>query len=365
MKRALIVALGLSFAGTLCTAAAAEEKVLRLYNWADYFAPDTLAGFTRETGIRGVYDVMDSSETLEAKLMAGHSGYDLVFPGDTVAERLARAGALQKLDKSRLEHLAEVSAGLDRLHTQYRNSVDYTVPYTWGTIGLTYNAAEIRKRLPEAKTDSLDLLFKPELAAHFADCGISMIDSPDEVLTVVLNYLGRDPRSARPEDLDAALALLRGIQPYIRKFQSQPVTQLVNGDVCLSLGYSGDVTAAQRAADEAGKPLRFEYRLPREGTSVWMDNMAIPADARHPEYAYALINYLMRPQVMAAITNATGYPTSNAKATPMVDARMRDDPDIYIDEATYARLVTGRDIPQRDMRARMRAWTTFKTNTGR
>ncbi|MGH8435508.1 MAG: extracellular solute-binding protein, partial [Pseudomonas sp.] len=180
-------------------------------------------------------------------------------------------------------------------------------------------------------------------------------------LAVVLNYLGREPRSARAEDLEAAAQLLKGIKPYIRKFQSQPVTQLVNGDICLSLGYSGDMTQAQRAADAAGKKTEFQYRIPREGTTVWMDTMAIPVDAKHPEYAYAFINFVMRPENMAAISNFTGYPTSSAKARPNVDADMRNNPDIYVDDATYERLIPGKDIPQRDMRARMRAWTTFKT----
>lgn len=352
----LVLALGLGLGS-----AHAEEKLLRLYNWADYFAPDTLEAFTRETGIRVIYDVMDSSETLEAKMMSGHSGYDLIFPGDTVAERLMRAGALQPLDPARLEHLDEIEPGLKTLQTRYPYSRHATVPYTWGTIGLTYNQAQVEARLPGAPVNSLDMLFKPELAARFADCGISLIDSPDEVLAVVLNYLGHDPRSARPEDLAEAVALLKGIKPYIRKFQSQPVTQLVNGDICLSLGYSGDMTQAQRSADEAGKAVRFQYRVPREGTTVWMDTMAIPADAVHPEYAYALINFLMRPERMAAISNATGYPTSSAAARPLVAEDMRNNPDIYVDAATYQRLIPGKDIPQRDMRARMRAWTTFKT----
>ncbi len=360
IKKLLIVSLGLGL-GCAQLSAQAEEKVLRLYNWADYFAPDTISDFTRETGIQVIYDVMDSSETLEAKMMSGNSGYDLIFPGDTVAERLMRAGALQKLDKSKLEHLDDVEPGLRTLQTRYPYSRHATVPYTWGTIGITYNQEMIDKRLAGAPVNSLDLIFKPELAAKFADCGISMIDSPDEVLAVVLNYLGHAPRSARPNELADAVALLKGIKPYIRKFQSQPVTQLVNGDICLSLGYSGDMTQAQRTADEALKPTHFQYRIPQEGTTVWMDTMAIPADARHPEYAYALINFIMRPENMAAISNATGYPTSSAKARPMVAADMRNNPDIYVDEATYARLIPGKDIPQRDMRARMRAWTTFKT----
>ena len=360
MKRHVLAAMALA----ICASQAqAEQPVLRLYNWADYFAEDTLKQFTAETGIQVMYDVMDGSEVLEAKLMSGRSGYDLVFPGDTVAERLMRAGSLQPLDHSRLEALDDIEPGLRQLHARYPKASQATVPYTWGTIGLTVNADKVRQRMPDAPLDNLDLLFKPALAAKFADCGISVIDSPDEVLAVVLNYLGRDPRSAKREDLAAASDVLLKLRPYIRKFQSHPVTDLVNGNLCLSLGYSGDMTQAQRAADAAGKAVTFGYHIPREGTTVWMDTMAIPVDAQHPEYAYAFINFVMRPQNMAAITNFTGYPTANAKARPAVDASMRDNPDIYPQAATFDRLIAGKDIPQADMRARMRVWTKFKTAT--
>lgn len=272
-----------------------------------------------------------------------------------------RAGSLQPLDTSKLTALDDIEPGLQKLRAHYLYSNKATVPYTWGTIGLTYNAEQIKQRMPDAPVNSLDMLFKPELAAKFADCGISLIDSPDEVLAVALNYLGREPRSAKPQDLAAASELLLTLRPYIRKFQSQPVSDLVNENVCLSLGYSGDMTQAQRAAVAAGKNTTFQYHIAREGTTVWMDTMAIPVDAKHPEYAYAFINFVMRPENMAAISNFTGYPTSNAKARPSVDPVMRNNPDIYPDAATYERLIPGMDIPQADMRARMRAWTKFKT----
>lgn len=361
-RKQWLCTLGLALSAIL-SSVQAQEKTLKLYNWADYFAEDTLARFTAETGIKVIYDIMDGSETLEARMMAGGSGYDLIFPGDTVGVRLMRAGSLQPLDTSKLTALDDIEPGLQKLRRQYADSNKATVPYTWGTIGLTYNAEQINQRLPDAPVKSLDLLFKPELAARFADCGISLIDSPDEVLAVVLNYLGRDPRSAKPQDLAAASELLLKLRPYIRKFQSQPVTDLVNGDVCLSLGYSGDMTQAQRAADAAGRKTTFQYHIPREGTTVWMDTMAIPVDAEHPEYAYAFINFVMRPENMAAISNFTGYPTANAKARPSVDPLMRNNPQIYPDEATFERLIPGKDISQADMRARMRAWTKFKTAT--
>ena len=363
-KKLLFPGLALAFSLACSMTHAAEQKTLKLFNWADYFAEDTIKNFTAETGIVVIYDVMDSSETLEAKMMTGNSGYDLIFPGDTVAERLMRAGSIQKLDKTQLTEMANIDPGLLELRQRYPKSSAATVPYTWGTIGFTYNADEISKRLPNAPVNSLDLLFKPENAGKLANCGISMIDSPDEVLAVVLNYLGHPPRSADPKHLAEAEKLLVSIKPYIKKFQSQPVTDLVNGDLCLSLGYSGDMTQANwaaEAAEAAGKPAAFQFRLPKEGTTVWMDTMAIPVDAAHPEYAYAFINFIMRPQNMADITNFTGYPTSNELAKPMVAEAMRDNPDIYPPKAVYATLITGEDIAQKAMRARMRAWTNFKT----
>mgnify|MGYP003542446322 FL=1 len=243
-KKLLFPGLALAFSLACSMTQAAEQKTLKLFNWADYFAEDTIKNFTAETGIVVIYDVMDSSETLEAKMMTGNSGYDLIFPGDTVAERLMRAGSIQKLDKTQLTEMANIDPGLLELRQRYPKSSAATVPYTWGTIGFTYNADEISKRLPNAPVNSLDLLFKPENAGKLANCGISMIDSPDEVLAVVLNYLGHPPRSADPKHLAEAEKLLVSIKPYIKKFQSQPVTDLVNGDLCLSLGYSDDMTQA-------------------------------------------------------------------------------------------------------------------------
>jgi len=309
------------------------------------------------------YDAMDSSETLEAKMMSGNSGYDLIFPGDTIAERLMRAGSLQTLDKSKLTALADIEPGLQKMHDAYPNAKDATVPYTWGSIGLTFNEEMINTRMANAPVNSLDMLFKPELAAKFADCGIAMLDSPDEVLSVVLNYLGRPPRSGEPADLQAAEDTLMKLRPHIRKFQSTPHTELVNVELCLALGYSGSMIQAQWAADEAHKPVTFGYRIPKEGSTLWMDTMAIPADAKNTENAYAFINFVMRPENMAAITNYTGYPTANAKAKSLVAPAMTSNPDIYIDDAVYARLITGADIPQKTMRARMRTWTKFKTGT--
>ena len=340
----------------------AQEKVVNLYSWADYVAPQTLQRFERETGYKVRYDTFDTTEVLETKLLTGGSGYDVVVPSATVLARALKANALQPLDPQAMPGYSNLDKDLLAKLAEADPGNRHAVPYTWGTLGLGVNVEAVRQRLGDVPLDSLDLLFKPELAAKFADCGISIIDSPDEVLAVVLHYLGRDPHSGKAEDLDAALALLKGIKPHIRKFQSQPVTQLVNGDLCLSLGYSGDMTQARRAAAEAGKRSDFEYRLPKEGSTIWMDTMAIPVDAPHPDYAYAFINFVMRPANMAAITNSTGYPTASAKARSMVDAPMTANPDIYLDEASYGRLIPGQDLAQSQMRARMRAWTRFKSS---
>jgi putrescine transport system substrate-binding protein len=263
IKKLLSGALGLAL-GCALPALHAEEKNLRLYNWADYFAEDTLAKFTAETGINVIYDVMDGSETLEAKMLAGGSGYDLIFPGDTVAERLMRAGSLQPLDTSKLTALDDIEPGLQKLRREYEHSSQATVPYTWGTVGLTYNAEQIKQRMPDAPVNSLDMLFKPELAAKFADCGISLIDSPDEMLAVALNYLGRDPRSSKPEDLAAASELLMKMRPYIRKFQSQPVSDLVNRQpVCvarLQRGYDSGATGCRCRRQENYVPVSHSAR---------------------------------------------------------------------------------------------------------
>jgi putrescine transport system substrate-binding protein len=257
-----------------------------------------------------IYDVMDGSETLEAKLMSGRSGYDLVFPGDTVAERLMRAGSLQPLDRSQLTALDDIEPGLRKLQPIPQGQPGHRALHL-GHHRPDHNAEKIRQRMPDAPLDSLDLLFKPELAAKFADCGISMIDSPDEVLAVVLNYLGREPRSAKPRTWPPPASCSRAAPVY-------PQVPVATGD---RAGQPVPVAGLQRRRDPGPAHRRsrrqaidFQYRVPREGTTVWMDTMAIPADAKHPEYAYRFINFVMRPENMAAISNFTGYPTASAKA---------------------------------------------------
>lgn len=342
--------------------AQAEQEALRLYNWADYFAEDTLKRFTAETGIPVIYDVMDGSEVLEAKLMSGRSGYDLVFPGDTVAERLMRAGSLQALDRKQLTALDDIEPGLRQLHDRYPKASQATVPYTWGTIGLTMDAKKIRERMPDAPLDSLDLLFKPEYASRLKDCGIAMPDSPQEVIGLTLNYLGKDPYSQDKADLNAAQALLQQLQPSISYVANgRQINDLANGSVCLALTYNGDAAMAADQARRAGKPFELVYRIPREGTLVWQDNLVIPKDAPHPEAARAFITFMLRPDSVAALTNTLFFANANQAATPLVDAAIRNDPDIYPPAEVRQRLFADRSMALSDLRQRNRLWTTFRS----
>ncbi|MEG0249025.1 MAG: extracellular solute-binding protein, partial [Pseudomonas sp.] len=274
----------------------AEENVLNLYSWSDYVAPETLQRFEKETGYKVRYDTFDTTEVLETKLLTGRSGYDVVVPSSSLLARALTAGALQpvqaqampgyaNLDKDLLAKLAEVDPGNQ-----------YAVPYTWGTLGLGLNLEAVRKRVGDAPLDSLDLLFKPEYASKLKDCGIAMPDSPQEVIGVALNYLGKDPYSRDKNDLAAAQALLKQLQPSITYVANgRQISDLANGSVCLALTYNGDAAMAADQARRAGKPYEVAYRIPREGTLIWQDNLVIPTDAPHPEAARAFIAFILRP----------------------------------------------------------------------
>ncbi|NEV60981.1 extracellular solute-binding protein [Thiorhodococcus minor] len=289
----------------LSTAIQAAEEV-HVYNWSDYFAEDTLASFQERTGIRPVLDVYDANEVLEAKLFAGSSGYDLIFPtARPFAARHIKAGLYQPLDKSKLP-------GLDKLDPEIMASlaaVDpgnrYLVPYMWGTSGLGVNPAKIQAALgTDADLSTWALIFDPDKAAKLASCGIALLDDPTEVFSAALVYLGKDPNSLDKADLDAAAELIRAIYPHIRYFHSsQYITDLANGDFCVAQGYSGDVLQAQERAEEADKGIEVAYRIPREGAALWTDVMAIPKDAPNSEAAHALIAYLLDPQVIAEVSD--------------------------------------------------------------
>ncbi|PKQ41953.1 spermidine/putrescine ABC transporter substrate-binding protein PotF [Pseudomonas sp. YY-1] len=344
----------------IATPLMAEPKQLNLYNWADYVAPQALARFQAETGIRVKYDTFDSTDVLESKLMTGGSGYDVVFPASSGLSRAIQAKALQpvgalknasNLDPELLAKLASVDPGNQ-----------YGVPYTWGTVGLAINKQAVEQRLPGVALDSLDLLFKPEYASKLKDCGISVLDSPQEVIAITLNYLGKPPYSAKAADLDAASALLAALQPNLRYIgNARQIDDLAKGETCLALTYTGDAGMAAARAAEAGQPFEVLYRIPREGTLIWFDTMAIPADAPHPGNARAFIDFMLQPEAIAELTNELFFANANHAATPLLDEAVSGDPDIYPPEAVRERLFAEEVLSLREQRQRTRLWTAFRS----
>jgi putrescine transport system substrate-binding protein len=341
---------------------AQEEQVLNLFNWSDYRATDTLDNFTKETGIKVVESNYDSNEMLEGKLVAGSSGYDIVVPSGFFLQHQIPVGLYQKLDKSKLPNLANMDPAIMKATEAFDPGNQYAVDYMWGTTALGYNPDLIKARMPDAPVDSWDLLFKPENAAKFADCGITVLDAPAEVVAIALNYLGLDPNSEKPEDLKKAEDLLTSIKPYIRKFDSSGyIDDLANGDACLSIGYSGDVYIAKSRAADAKKGVNVNYVIPKEGTIEWFDMLAIPADAPHPENALKFINYIMEPKATADISNNVFYANGNKAAFDLTDKAITSDPNIYPPADVAAKLVPLQAHGEAFTRDLTRTWTRIKT----
>lgn len=353
--------------GLLCLSACTEESAgpeLRVYNWSDYIAPDTTARFETETGIRVIYDVFDSNEVLEAKLLSGASGYDIVVPTSDFMGRQIIAGVFQPLDRERLPNYRHLDPELMELVASFDPGNRFGVPYLWGTTGIGYNVEKLRAALgDEAPVDSLDLLFKPEYASELADCGIAILDSPTEVFSSVLKYLGLDPNSRDPGDYEIrAKEVLDGIRPYVRYFHSsQYINDLANGDICLAFGWSGDILQARDRADEAGNDVKIAFSTPREGSLMWFDMLAIPAGSQSVEYAHRFIDFLMRPDVIAEITGYVKYANANATSTALLPEKITSDPGIYPPRALRERLYTGKVTPPRIDRVMTRVWTAVKT----
>ena len=347
-------------------APAAEEKILNIYNWSDYIAPDTVAKFEAETGIKVNYDVYDSNEVLEAKLLAGKSGYDLVVPSASpFLARQIKAKVYRKLDKTKLKNYDNLDKQILTNQAVADPGNLYGVPYLWGTTGFGYNVAKIKAALGDsAPLDSMAMIFDPEIAKKLAPCGISVLDSALDVFPAALAYIGRDPTSKSPADLEAAVAVLGKIRPYIKKFHSsQYINDLANGDLCISLGYSGDIVQARTRAAEAKNGIEIAYTIPKEGAHLSTDMMAIPASAKHPDNAHLFIDFILRPEVIAAITNAVGYPNPNALATDMIDEDIRNDPSVYPPDAVRAKFFVDKPASAEYERARTRAWTKLKSGS--
>jgi putrescine transport system substrate-binding protein len=343
-------------------APAAEEKVLNVYNWSDYIDPAVIEDFQKETGIEVRYDVFDSNEVLETKLLAGNSGYDVVVPSAYFLERQIKAGVFRKLDKSLLPNLANLDPELQAQVALHDPGNEHSVIYMWGTTVIGYDAAKIAALMPDAPTDSWRLVFDPAVIAKFKDCGVSILDDPTDMVATALLWLGKDPNSQSEEDLKAAEEALLAIRPYIRTIHSsQYIEDLANGEICLAVGYSGDMLQARDRAEEAGTGADVRFSIPKEGALMWFDTLAIPADARHPLNAHAFINYLLRPDVAAANANFVNYATANTAAMPMLNEALRDDPGIFPPPEVKARLRPNLAKSAEFTRLLNRAWTRFTT----
>jgi putrescine transport system substrate-binding protein len=339
-----------------------EEKLLNVYNWNDYIDPTVLEGFTRETGIKVNYDVFDSNEVLETKVLTGRTGYDVVVPSASFLERQIQAGAFQKLDKSRLPNLKNLDPEITRRVAQHDPDNAHAVNYLWGTSGVGYNVAKIQERMADAPVDSFAMFYDPKVVSKFADCGVTMLDAPSEVLGTVLIWLGREANSEKPEDLAAAEKVLLAIRPYVRYVNSSKyIADLANGEVCLSLGWSGDVLQARDRAREAGKGVEIRYAIPREGAVMFFDMLAIPADAERPKNAHLFIDYLLRPEIAARNSSFVNYANSNAASWPLVSESVRNDRSVYPADEVKAKLVPDLAETPRFTRQLTRTWTRFKT----
>ena len=348
--------------GGMVTGAQAEDRVVNVFNWSDYIEPSILEDFTKETGIKVVYDVFDSNEILETKLLAGASGYDIVVPTASFLSRQIQAGVFQKLDKSKLPNLVNTWDMVNERIAIYDPGNEYAIDYMWGTTGIGYNKGKIKERLGVDKIDSWDVVFKPENLAKLADCGVYMLDSPTDIMPAALNYLKLNPDSHAKEDLDKAQELMLSIRPSIKKFHSSEyINALANGDICLAVGFSGDVFIAQTRAVEAKQGVEIDYVVPKEGALMWFDVMAIPADAKNVAEAHEFLNYLLRPEVIAKASNFISYANGNKASIPLISKDITGNPAIYPDEATLAKLYTISPWAPKEQRLLTRAWTTIVT----
>ena len=306
--------------------ASAEE--VRVYNWSDYIDEELLAKFQEETDIKLIYDVFDSNDVLETKMLAGQSGYDVVVPSGTFLQRQIQAGAFQKLDAGKLPNSKNLWDVIQNRTANYDPGNAYSINYMWGTTGLGVNVAKVKEALgDDAPIDSLDLVFKPENMEKLAACGVHFLDASDEMIPAALAYLGLDPDSHEPDDIAKAEAVYAGVRPYIQKFHSSEyINSLANGDICVAFGWSGDILQARDRADEAENGVEIAYNSPKEGALMWFDQMAIPADAPNPEGAHKFLNFILNAENMAAASNYVYYANGNLASQPLLEKDVIEDP---------------------------------------
>jgi putrescine transport system substrate-binding protein len=360
MIRAALTTIALSLA--LLTGASGEERTVNVYNWSDYIDPKVLEDFTKETGIKVIYDTYDNNEIVETKLLAGKSGYDIVVPSGPFLQRLITAGVFQKLDKSKLPNLQHMWPEVMRRLQVFDPGSQYAVNYMWGTTGIGLNTRKVQERLGQGALNTWDIVMRPEFIAKLKDCGVQMLDAPEDIFPNVLNYLGLNPDSKRNEDLTRAGDALFRIRGSIQKFHSSEyINALANGDICMAVGYSGDVLQARKRAEEAKNAIEITYVIPREGALMWFDSFAIPADAKNVAEAHEFINYMMRPEAAAANTNFVSYASGNLAAKKFINREILENPGIYPDDATFKRLFTNTAYDERSQRTVTRLWTRVKT----
>jgi putrescine transport system substrate-binding protein len=338
------------------------EKVVNVYNWSDYIEPTVLDAFTKETGVKVNYEVMDSNELLETKLVAGRTGYDVVVPSASFLARQIKSGIYMKLDRSKLPNLKNLDPEITKRLEVFDPGNEHAVNYMWGTSGVAYNEEAIKAAMPNAPVDSFAMFWDPKVVSKFAKCGVSVLDAPSEVVGTVLIYLGRDANSEKPEDLAAAEKVLVSVRPYIRLINSSKyIEDLANGEICLALGWSGDTLQAKSRAEEAQKPFTIKYNIPKEGAVMFFDNMAVPADASHVKNAHLFIDYMLRADVAAKNSNFISFANSNAASWPMITPEVKNNPGIFPTPEMMPKLVP--DLPETAefTRTLTRTWTRFRT----
>lgn len=340
----------------------AQAATVHIYNWSDYIGETTLEDFRSATGIQPVYDVFDSNETLEGKLLAGRTGYDVVVPSNHFLGKQIKAGVFQALDRAQLPNWKYLDPALLRRLEANDPGNRYAVPYLWGTNGIGYNVEKVKAVLGVDSIDSWAVLFEPGNIEKLSRCGVAFLDSADEMIPAMLNYLGLDPNSRNPDDYAKAEARLLAVRPYVRYFHSSKyISDLANGNICVAAGYSGDIFQAADRAEEAGKGVEIAYAIPKEGANLWFDMLAIPADAKNPEQAHAFINYLLDPGVIAGISDHVGYANPNTGAGELMDPEVRQDPSVYPPREVLDRLYVSAELPPTVQRLMTRSWTRVKS----
>jgi putrescine transport system substrate-binding protein len=354
-----------AFLGVAAVAAAggvAEEKRLFIYNWTDFIGPRTVAEFEKQSGIKVTYDVYDSEETMDARLLAGSSGYDVVIASTEYFGREIKAGVYVPLDRTRLPNWKNLDPRILAIQTIHDPGNAHSVPYMHAINGFAYNVDMIRARMPKAPVDSLDMIFKPEIVSKFADCGVTFLDSAADTLMLALQYLGRDPNTTNPEDYKAAEQLLLKVRPYVRSFDSSEyLNGLANQEICIAMSWSSDYALSRARARAVGVNVNLAFTVPKEGANQNFSSMLIPEGAPHPQAAYQFINFMLRPEVIAEVTNEIYYGNDNVASRPLVSPSIINDPTLYPTPEIESRLFRAAEASAATERIRTRTWTRVKT----